>query len=59
VIGGGIPSTLNSIGELAQVAPKKPPQTPIRNGDTSESILKVDYPMLTGVYTGGSTIVSL
>ncbi len=46
VIGGGIISTLNSFGELAQVAPKKPPTAPLRNADTSESILKVDYPML-------------
>jgi len=59
VIGGSIGSTLNSFGELAQVAPKKPPTTPQRNDDTSESILKVDYAMLTGEYTGGSTILTL
>lgn len=59
VIGGSITSTLNSFGEFAQNAPLKPPSAPLRNGDTSESILKVDYPMLSGVFNGGSTIMSL
>ena len=59
VIGGSIQSTLNSFGELAQVPPKQPPQAPLRNADTSESLLKVDYPMLSGLLTGGSTILSL
>lgn len=59
IIGGSIESTLNSYGELAQVAPKKPPTSPNRNADTSESILKVDYPMPIGEFTGGSTILSL
>lgn len=59
IIGASIPSTLNADGELAQVAPLKPAASPKRNSDTSESLLKVDYDMLTGVLTGGSTIFSL
>jgi hypothetical protein len=59
VIGGSVTSTLNSLGQLAQVAPLKPPTSPQRDPSTSQSILMVDYSMLTGVYTGGSTIVSL
>ncbi len=35
IIGGSITSTLNSFGELAQVAPLKPPTAPLRNSDTS------------------------
>lgn len=59
VIGGSIESTLNAFGELAQVPPKQPASAPLRNSDTSESLLKVDYPMVTGLLTGGSTIFSL
>jgi len=51
-IGSGIGSTLNSFGVLAQLKPWKPVSAPLRNSGTSETALVIDYPMLTGSYTG-------
>ena len=39
--------------------PHKPPSPPARTASTTPSQLVVDYPTLTGDYTGGNQIVSL
>ena len=58
-VGSATPSSLNSIGELAQVPPLKPPSSPARNVGTTQTSLMVNYAILTGIYTGGSTVLSL
>ena len=58
-VGSGTPSALNSVGELAQVPPLKPPTPPTRNSGTTQYSIMVDYAILTGTYTGGSTVLSL
>ena len=58
-LGEGPFSSLNTDGILAQTVPHQPPTAPSRNSGTSVSTLIIDYPTLTGEYTGGSTILSL
>lgn len=52
-------SSVNTGGVLAQLVPHKPPSAPQRNASTTPSQLVVNYPNLTGAFTGGSQIVSL
>jgi len=58
-IGTGTPSSLNSEGTLAQLAPHKPPEMPFRHESTTKEALVVNYPTLIDNFTGGSTILSL
>ena len=58
-LGKGTPSSLNTAGVLAQGAPFQPPSAPTKNPATTSASISVDYAMLTGASTGGSTILSL
>ena len=58
-LGDGAYSTVNTAGILAMVLPHKPPLAPSRKTSTTTSQLVVEYPNLSGDYTGGNQIVSL
>lgn len=57
-IGAGPQSTENSSGALIEVVPHTPTVGPSRNSATTTTSITVDWQSLTGLQTGGSTILS-
>lgn len=57
-IGQSVPSILNSIGDVVEQVPHKPLHIPIKNSETTQNELIVDYVHLIGEMDGGSPITS-
>jgi hypothetical protein len=53
-----MPSTTNSVGDLVEIVPHKPNQSPFKNQATTKSELVVDFEHLIGEMDGGSPITS-
>ena len=51
-------SVLNTEGALIEVVPHKPPTIPRKGWATNENVIEIFYDALTGVKTGGSSILS-
>lgn len=51
-------SALNTDGVLVEVVPHKPPTIPRKGWNTNENVIEIFYDALTGVTTGGSSILS-
>jgi hypothetical protein len=56
-IGESIPSILNSFGDFVEYVPHKPPVSPTKNAQTTQSSLVVDYQHLVGTADGGSAVL--
>jgi hypothetical protein len=57
-IGQSVPSIANSVGDLVEIVPHKPEQPPLKNAETTQDELVIDFTHLIGDTDGGSPITS-